>query len=124
MKKGFTLIELLAVMAILGVISLITLPVVSNVLNQTKINNYRNSIYGLLRAVEADHTENGVTTNVYTIKNGVIEPDIDFSGKVDGSGTIEYNADEKTTIKIGNDELCATKAPNKKQITVTKGKCK
>ena len=32
MKKGFTLIELLAVILILGVIALISVPVVSNVI--------------------------------------------------------------------------------------------
>lgn len=123
MKRGFTLVELLAVIVILGIISLISIPIVTGVLERVKINNYRNSIYGLLRAVEEHHTETGVTVNEYIIKDGVIEPTIDFTGKVDGSGTITYDENEKTTIKIGNDNLCATKAPNKKQITVTKGKC-
>lgn len=124
MKKGFTLIELLAIIVILGVISLITVPVVTGVLEQVKMNNYRNSIYGLLRAVEADHTETGVTTDEYIIKDGVVEPNIDFTGKIDGSGTITYDENEKTTIKIGNDSMCATKEANKKQIQITKGKCK
>ena len=36
MKKGFTLIELLAVIMILGVIALIAIPVVSNIIEESR----------------------------------------------------------------------------------------
>lgn len=124
MKKGFTLVELLATIVILGVVSVITIPVVTEILRRVEMNNYRNSVYGLLRAVEAAHTEEGVTTSEYIIRDGVIEPAIDFTGKINGTGTITYDENEKTTIKIGNDKMCATKTPNKKRVTVTEGKCK
>ena len=39
MKKGFTLVELLAVIVILGVISLITTPIVSNLVQESKGNS-------------------------------------------------------------------------------------
>lgn len=121
--NGFTLVELLAVLVILGITALISVPIVGSVLEQMKVNNYRNSVYGLLRAVETDHTESGASTNEYIIVDGVVEPDIGFTGKIEGSGSITYDENEKTTIKIGTDKLCATKAPNKKQITVTRDKC-
>ena len=38
MKKGFTLIEMLGVIVILSVIGLITVPIVSNVLNTSNDN--------------------------------------------------------------------------------------
>ena len=121
MKKGFTLVELIAVIVILSIIALISTPAVLSVIEETKINNYRNSMYGLLRAVEEDHTASGVMTTEYIIVDGVVEPDIDFTGDLSGStGTITYDENEKTTLTIDNGTYCATKAPEKKQITVKK----
>ena len=121
MKKGFTLVELIAVIVILSIIALISTPAVLSVIEETKINNYRNSMYGLLRAVEEDHTASGVMTTEYIIVDGVVEPDIDFTGDLSGSnGTITYDENEKTTLTINNGTYCATKAPEKKQITVKK----
>ena len=121
MKKGFTLVELIAVIVILSIIALISTPAVLSVIEETKINNYRHSMYGLLRAVEEDHTASGVMTTEYIIVDGVVEPDIDFTGDLSGSnGTITYDENEKTTLTIDNGTYCATKAPEKKQITVKK----
>ncbi len=121
MKKGFTLVELIAVIVILSIIALISTPAVLSVIEETKINNYRNSMYGLLRAVEEDHTASGVMTTEYIIVDGVVEPDIDFTGDLSGSnGTITYDENEKTTLTIDNGTYCATKAPEKKHITVKK----
>ena len=121
MKKGLTLEELIAVIVILSIIALISTPAVLSVIEETKINNYRNSMYGLLRAVEEDHTASGVMTTEYIIVDGVVEPDIDFTGDLSGSnGTITYDENEKTTLTIDNGTYCATKAPEKKQITVKK----
>lgn len=121
MKKGFTLVELIAVIVILSIIALISTPAILSVIEETKINNYRNSMYGLLRAVEEDHTASGVMTTEYIIVDGVVEPDIDFTGDLSGSnGTITYDENEKTTLTIDNGTYCATKAPEKKQITVKK----
>ena len=121
MKKGFTLVELIAVIVILSIIALISTPAVLSVIEKTKINNYRNAMYGLLRAVEEDHTASGVMTTEYIIVDGVVEPDIDFTGDLSGSnGTITYDENEKTTLTIDNGTYCATKAPEKKQITVKK----
>ena len=121
MKKGFTLVELIAVIVILSIIALISTPAVLSVIEETKINNYRNSMYGLLRAVEEDHTASGVMTTEYIIVDGVVEPDIDFTGDLSGSNvTITYDENEKTSLTIDNGTYCATKAPEKKQITVKK----
>ena len=48
MKKGFTLIELLAVIIILAVIALIATPIVLNVVDRSKLESNRNSVYGLI----------------------------------------------------------------------------
>lgn len=120
-NKAFTLIELLAVIVILGIIAMISTPIINTVIENSKISNYRNSIYGLLRAVEEDHTSSGTKHREYTITNGVVEPNIEFSGDLTGSnGSIRYDDNEKTTIEINNGKYCASKAPEKKQITVVK----
>mgnify|MGYP005804182425 FL=1 len=121
MKKGFTLVELIAVIVILAIAALISTPIIMNVINNVKLNNYRNSMYGLLRAVEEDHTSSGAMTSEYVIVDGVVDPDIEFTGDISGSnGTITYDENEKTTLTIDNGVYCASKAPNKKQITVEK----
>ena len=120
-NKAFTLIELITVIVVLGIVSMISIPVVTSIIESSKMNNYRNSIYGLLRAVEEDHTASATKHREYTITNGVVEPNIEFGGDLTGSnGSIRYDDNEKTTIEINNGKYCASKAPEKKQITVVK----
>ena len=52
MKKGFTLVELLAVIVILAIISLIAVPVVLNIIEDSKKNTTLNSAEFYLDAVE------------------------------------------------------------------------
>lgn len=122
-KKGFTLVELLAVITILGVIAVTIIPKIQYVIEDSRIDNYRNSVSGLLRAIETDHTESGLQNRVYTITNGKVSPDVDYKGSFNGSGTITYDDEERVTVKVYNNKYCATKAPDKKRITVIKGSC-
>ena len=43
-KKGFTLVELLAVIVILAIISLIAVPIVLDIINNSKENSKKESI--------------------------------------------------------------------------------
>ena len=52
MKKGFTLIELLAVIVILAIIALITVPVVINIMNNTKKGAAEDSTYGIIESLK------------------------------------------------------------------------
>ena len=52
MKRGFTLIELLAVIVILAIISLIAIPIVLNIINDSKIESEKQSIKLYLRTVQ------------------------------------------------------------------------
>ncbi len=52
MKKGFTLIELLAVIVILSVITLITVPMVMNVIEDSKRKAAVESVNGILDAAD------------------------------------------------------------------------
>ena len=68
MKKGFTLVELLAVIVILALIALITIPVILNVVEKSKVKTYQRSIDSYAHSIEKaiaeyylDH-ENGIST--------------------------------------------------------------
>ena len=50
MKKGFTLVELLAVLTVLGVIALISFPVVTKQINESKEKSYKNQIKTIIDA--------------------------------------------------------------------------
>ena len=52
MKKGFTLIELLAVIVILAVIALITVPMILNVVEESRKAAFKDSMYSAFNAVE------------------------------------------------------------------------
>ena len=50
MKKGFTLVELLAVLTVLGIIALISYPVVTKQINDSKEKSYKNQIKTIVNA--------------------------------------------------------------------------
>ena len=58
MKKGFTLIELLAVIVILAIIALITVPVVINIINNSKKGAAEDSTYGVIESAKLYWTSN------------------------------------------------------------------
>ena len=122
-KEGFTLIELLAVIAVLSLVAVIVVPKVNVIIQESRMDNYRNSVSGLLRAIDQNHTETGVTSDVYTIKNGRITPSVDYEGEFNGTGTITYDEEENVSLKIQNGKYCAIKLPNTKKIEVIVGKC-
>ena len=51
-KKGFTLIELLAVIVVLAIIALIAVPMVLGIIETSKKNAFKNSVYAALDAAE------------------------------------------------------------------------
>ncbi len=50
MKKGFTLIELMAVIIILGVVAIISVPLIDNIIKDSKNNAYDSQITMILDA--------------------------------------------------------------------------
>ena len=108
MKKGFTLIELLAVIVILSVITLITVPMITNVIEESKKKALASSVQGLVESA-----------NLYAIENdGVYEflfdkehkgstkkgESLDYRGTIDGEGNV--------SVCISNDTYYAYKNYN------------
>ena len=126
-NKGFTLIELLAVILILTIIALITTPIVTNVLENSRQNTFESSVEQLINIARMDYNEYGrlgeVTYN-YNSDNFVCAGcdegknlSLDYSGSLDASGTIIYNG-KIANGKITGSEFIATISKN--EIVVTK----
>ena len=62
-NKAFTLVELLGVIVVLAILALITIPIISNVINDVRIKSLENSAYGLIEASNLYYAQYGVNSN-------------------------------------------------------------
>ncbi len=126
-RKGFTLIELLAVIVVLAVIAIITTPVILGVIEKSKKESYRNSIYGIMESANiylANHLTNiGKTKEIAFTCNGINcsneeGESLDFKGTVPKSGTFYLNgAGEVTVESVYNGKYYANTVDDKVKIT-------
>ena len=126
-RKGFTLIELLGVIVVLAVIAIITTPVILGVIEKSKKESYRNSIYGIIESANiylANHlTSIGRTKEIAFTCNGINcsneEGDLlDFKGTVPKSGTFYLNGTGEVTVEsVYNGKYYANTVDDKVEIT-------
>lgn len=102
MKKGFTLIELLAIIVILAIIAVITVPIILNIIENSKTGAITTSAYGYRDAINKYYVlsqQNDPQTifdGTYTInEQGNLEKDgetyiIETSGQRPNGGELEY----------------------------------
>ncbi|MCI5552351.1 MAG: prepilin-type N-terminal cleavage/methylation domain-containing protein [Tenericutes bacterium] len=116
-NKGFTLIELLAVIVILSVITLITIPMITNVIEESKKKALMSSVQGILDS-----------TNYFTISHeaGVYEflfdkehqgstikgESLDYRGNIEGEGKLYLGKEGSVSVCISNDTYYAYKNYN------------
>lgn len=86
-KRGFTLMELLAVIVILAIIALIAVPIILNVIDETKKKAIKESANGYLDAVEKSIVlenlkEKNFNDGTYYIKNGDLYSDDNLETKI------------------------------------------
>ena len=116
-EKGFTLIELLAVIVILSVITLITIPMITNVIEESKKKALVSSVQGILDST--DYFTMSHETGVYeflfdkehqgsTIKGEKLE----YKGNIDGEGKLYLDKEGNTSICISNDKYYVYKNYN------------
>ena len=126
-RKGFTLIEILGVIVVLAVIAFITTPVILGVIEKSKKESYRNSIYGIMESANiylANHlTSIGRTKEIAFTCNGINcsneeGESLDFKGTVPKSGTFYLNgAGEVTVESVYNGKYYANTVDDKVEIT-------
>ena len=107
MKKGFTLIELLAVIVILSVITLITVPMITNVIEESKKKALASSIQGLVESANLYAIENdGVYEFLFDKehKGSTIKGEsLDYRGTIDGEGKLYLDREGNVSVCISND---------------------
>ncbi len=117
-NRGFTLIELLAVIVILAVIALISVPIVLNIIVRARKSAFKDTAYGMQESAKAEYLR--------TILDGEDEPryfeypfdNLQFSGTKPKGGKISIDKDGLMAIAIYNDEWCAIKQFDEKEVKV------
>ena len=106
-RKGFTLIELLAVIVILSVITLITVPMITSVIEESKKKALVSSVQGLIESANLYAIENeGVHEFLFdkehqgSTQNG---ESLDYRGSIDGEGKLYIDKEGNTSVCIFND---------------------
>ena len=106
-EKGFTLIELLAVIVILSVITLITVPMITNVIEESKKKALASSVEGLVESANLYAIENdGVYEFLFDKEHqgSTIKGDsLDYRGTIDGEGKLYLDKEGNVSVCISND---------------------
>ncbi len=124
-KKAFTLIELLAVILILGIIALIAIPVVNNIIYQSRKMAFKETIGGVVNSIankcNTETLTNKWNTSYLTIDNGSFSSgyDIGISGKLPDSASAYIGDECKVAIVASDSKFCAIKDYDEDVATVT-----
>ena len=122
-NKGFTLIELLGGILILTVIALITIPVISGVINKARLNSLKDSAYGLIDASNLYYAQFGVSSNTRFDKsdNENTLKELRYKGNVK-EGTVIINTKGKVVVCITDGKNSAYKNYNESSVTLVSSK--
>ena len=119
-RKGFTLIELLAVIVILSVITLITVPMITIVIEESKKKALISSVQGLIESANLYAIENeGVHEFLFdrehqgSTQNG---ESLDYRGSIDGEGKLYIDKEGNVSVCISNDTYYVYKNYNSEII--------
>lgn len=94
MKKGFTLAELLGVIIILGLLAVVTMPIVTGIIKDSKEETYKKQV----NIIETVAKEWGVENNEMLPEEGTKIISLDTlvdSGKIQNSNIIDPRDDSK-----------------------------
>ena len=91
-KKGFTLIELLAIIVILAIIAVITVPIILNIIENSKKGAATDSAYGYKDAINKYYIAELSKDSKYQMPNGLYQ--------IREDGTIVTSADDPYEIQV------------------------
>ena len=123
-KKGFTLIELLAVIVILAIIALIAVPVIMNIISESRKSAFKDTAYGIISAGELYYAEklldpNGMTEEAtFTFTDGAVSPSgLNVKGSLPKSGNMKISQNGKVAIAVSNGTTCYVKGYEDSDVT-------
>ena len=115
-NKGFTLVELLAVIVILAIISIITIPMIGNVIEESKKKSLEQSVNGLVESARYYSIDNDGTYEFLFDENKKGETingeSLDYRGSIDAEGKLYLDNDGNISICVYNDKYYAYKNYN------------
>ena len=111
MKKGFTLIELLAVIVILAIIALIAVPIILNIISDTKEKAFEQSINGIVKSANVKSTMELKSEEIlYKYENNKwVENKLNIDGEIPKYIEIKENKKGQVRYAITDGKYCATK---------------
>ena len=128
-ETGFTLIELLAIIVILAIIAVITVPIILNIIENSKKGSIQDSAYGFKDAVQKfyfsklSEDRNFMLKGTYKVSDGKFNnEEIQISGEKPKDGSLTY---QNNILKSGCLEFDKYKVVFKdgKITTTEKGEC-
>ena len=115
-NKGFTLVELLAVIVVLAVISIITIPMIGNVIEESKKKSLEQSASGLIEAASYYKiSHEGVTEFVFdeNKKGETIKGDkLEYKGNIEGTGKLYIDKNGDISLCLVDDKYYVYKNYN------------
>ena len=122
-RNGFTLVELLGVIVVLAILALITIPIISNVVNNVRIKSLQNSAYGLIEASNLYYISKGnnITIRFDKNKDKNTLKELSYKGVVK-EGTVILDKKGKVTVCITDGRNSAYKNYIETRVTTSKGK--
>ena len=115
-RKGFTLVELLAVIVILAIISIITIPMIGNVIEESKKKALEQSVNGLVEAARYYSIDNDGTYEFLFDENKKGETingkKLSYNGSINAEGKLYLDQDGNISICVYNDKYYAYKNYN------------
>ena len=126
-KKGFTLVELLAVVVVLVIVSLISIPIVTGIIENVKKGAVKSSADGLLRAADVYLAQNMGKVNdpvEFEINDGVqvSKEKLDYNGNIK-MGYLMLFSETKKAVCVDDGTYSAYKGVHDEKIKVIEGIC-
>lgn len=125
MKKGFTLVELLAVIVIVALIALVASPIITGVIESSKENTFKDSIYSVTRAAKIALSNESLeeypgSTLSFNFETGVNLEKLGVNTNKFESGYLNINEDGDIEFVITDGRYCAKKDYTDQEFTIKK----
>ena len=127
MKKGFTLVEIIAVVVVLAIISLVSIPIITGIVNKVRVNALRVSAEGLIDASRLYNAQyqNDNTVRFDIANSKISSEDTDKLLKYKGeikAGTVIIDSRGRSVICVTDGKRSAYKNYSENIVTVSNNK--